>query len=42
MTYQSIINENEFENLLKEYNFKVVKEICVFETARSLLLLKEK
>jgi SAM-dependent methyltransferase len=41
-TYQSIINEQEFDVLLQELNFKVIKEVCVFKTAKSLLLFKEK
>ena len=42
MTYQSIINQKEFDGVLQELDFKVIKEVCVFKTAKSILLLKEK
>ena len=43
LTYHSIINLKEFEELLEEYDFSIVKEVkTLFDNSKSILLKKGK
>lgn len=41
-TYQSIINSNEFQTIIRKHKFRIVKELNVYNDSKSLLLEKEK
>ena len=42
LTYHSIINRGDFEGLLAEYSFEIVKETAIIQNSKSFLLRKIK